>query len=521
MQELTVHIPHQSQHAEQLKQLLVNEHFCSRLFNQDATLWGQSAAAEAAIRLGWTSFFDTANDLIDDITQLREQFSKKSLHRIVLCGMGGSSLAPAVITQWSGVHLTVLDSTHPETVRRVITQDLERTAVVISSKSGTTVETRSHLTAFETAFRAAGIDANDRVVIVTDPGSDLDSLARIDGKRVFNADPNIGGRFSALSAFGLVPAGLAGANIRQLVDDAEAQRAMLLTDHALNPAIDIAAEIAAGLERRFVLAIDTDPTAQWGLDKWIEQLIAESTGKQGKGVLPISLPEQAYETIHQLPQVTRVYLTGPDRHLPPSNSADITVSGSLGGQLLTWEVATAALGRLMSVDPFNQPDVESAKIAARASLRNAQTLEGNTVQAPTTPTATDIIAFVEHATLSDGYLALQVFLDPDPKTMQHFAELREALARHVTVPVALGWGPSYLHSTGQLHKGGPEKGVFLQFVDSEMTEYPVGDSDVGFAEIIRSQSDGDATVLRDRGRPVMRIATGNHSDLIAELLRSL
>lgn len=478
---------------------LVQDRVASRIFAKDATLWGEAAEPEASIRLGWTDFAAAASELIPQIEALRAEFAAEGADRIVLCGMGGSSLAPAVITRWAGVELTMIDSTHPAVVDRALEGDLSRTAVVVSSKSGSTIETRSHLAAFEQAFRDAGLAP--RVVIVTDPGSPLDAESREVGRRVFNADPNVGGRFSALTAFGLVPSGLAGADLQRFVADAEAARAVLAEDSAANPALRLAAAIAAGLPERFVLTTWSPEASDWGLASWIEQLVAESTGKEGKGVLPIALDTDAPEFRVEPPNTlsTGVAALGALEDL--SRFSGLVAEGTLGGQMLLWEVATAALGRLMRIDPFNQPDVESAKVAARAALAApAETA------APPVLSSAEILAWLRDNTAGGGYVVLQAYLDPEAQSSQDLAGLRDEFAAELGLPVALCFGPSYLHSTGQLHKGGPALGSFVQFVDPNMPALPIPGSDNGFETLIAAQARGDREVLQERGRPVLTVA---------------
>ena len=511
---------------------LVEQRVASRIFALDASLWGADAAPEAAARLGWTDFAAGAAQAIAEAATARSALLAAGVDRIVLCGMGGSSLAPAVIARWAGVPLTVLDSTHPDVVARALGTELARTAVVISSKSGSTIETLSHRAAFERAFAEAGIDAAERIIVVTDPGSPLEHAADSSGQRVCNADPDVGGRFSALTAFGLVPAGLAGADIAGLVAEAEAVRDRLAEDSPENPALRLAAAIACGLPERYILGIHAEPSADWGFGTWIEQLVAESTGKDGKGVFPISLPAQAPELQRHAESVTLVELRAP-------GSADaregIVISASLGAAFLLWEVATAALGRVMEIDPFNQPDVESAKVAARAVLADPEghpapvgialagtpgarllaAPEGSALGADGTPE--QLIAALRGMVPEGGYLAIQAYLDPESDAREPLHRLRDLLAEVLEVPVALGWGPRYLHSVGQLHKGGPALGSFLQLCDAELREVAIPDSESGFDTLIAAQAQGDRAVLTERGRPVVALSLSDRAGVIGLL----
>ncbi|MBK0421348.1 glucose-6-phosphate isomerase [Leucobacter sp. CSA2] len=518
-------------YAETLAEL-VDERVASRIFALDASLWGADAEAEAAARLGWTDFAAGADEAIGRVSGMRERFAEDGVDRIVLCGMGGSSLAPAVIARWAGVPLTVLDSTHPEVVARALADDLARTAVVISSKSGTTIETQSHRAAFERAFAEAGIDASRRVLVVTDPGSPLERAAADAGQAVCNADPDVGGRFSALTAFGLIPAGLAGADIAALVAEAQAVREALAQDSPDNPALRLAAAISCGLPGRYVLGITAADDANWGFGTWIEQLVAESTGKDGRGVLPISLPDRAPELSRHadtqlLIEIRDARATDVEEH------EGIVVQAALGAQFLLWEVATAALGRIMGIDPFNQPDVESAKVAARAVLADpaghpepvgtplagvpGATLLATPAGVDSPASAAEIIAAIAEMIPEGGYLAIQAYLDPETPARDSLHELRDQLAEHLTVPVALGWGPRYLHSTGQLHKGGPALGAFLQLCDGSLGSLPIPGTGGSFETLIAAQARGDRAVLEERGRPVLALSLTEPAGVLRQL----
>ncbi|MBA2444953.1 MAG: glucose-6-phosphate isomerase, partial [Nocardioidaceae bacterium] len=268
---------------------LVADRVASKLSERDPTLWGPEAEAEASIRLSWVTLPRSSRALLTELDALRAQLWSEDIDRVVLCGMGGSSLAPEVISRSYGVPLDILDSTHPSAVSQALSDDLSRTVVVVSSKSGGTVETDSQRLAFEAAFKAAGIDAASRLVIVTDPGSDLEKLATGAGyRKVFTADPNVGGRYSALTAFGLVPSALAGVDVADLLDEAEDEMDRLAQDSLENPALLLAAAIAGNPGRDKLLIADAG-SGIVGFGDWAEQLIAESTGKQGLGVLPVAV----------------------------------------------------------------------------------------------------------------------------------------------------------------------------------------------------------------------------------------
>ena len=318
---------------------LGNDLVASRITGLDATLWGPEAEDEASKRLGWTQSVSVSTPLVPDILALRDRLRGQGINHIVLGGMGGSSLAPEVITRTSGVELTVLDSTDPGQVLSAVNDRLETTAVVISSKSGGTVETDSQKRVYEKAFRDAGIDPIERIIVVTDPGSPLDVAARADGYRVFNADPTVGGRYSALTAFGLVPSGLAGVDIEALLEEADAMSYSLALDEESNPGLILGAAIAATRPLKDKLGIVADGTHIVGFGDWIEQLIAESTGKLGKGILPVVLTPSAPELEQNIADLQVIRLVADYKATEELNEGDIEITGTLGALMLTWEYA--------------------------------------------------------------------------------------------------------------------------------------------------------------------------------------
>lgn len=525
---------------------LVEAQFASKLFAQDATLWGPDAESESAIRLSWVNLPRASRPLLGEVAALREQLRGQGVDRVVLCGMGGSSLAPEVICGTAGVDLVVLDSSQPDMVRAAIT-DLERTVVVVSSKSGSTVETDSQRRAFQAAFSEAGIDPTARIVIVTDPGSPLDEESRSGGYRVINADPNVGGRYSALTAFGLVPSGLAGADIEALLDDAEAVSDVLSADDDGNPGLRLGAAMAGTDPLRDKFVIVDDGSGIVGFADWAEQLIAESTGKQGTGVLPVVVGSDSDPEVRwPAGDVTVARLvgdsddddlgalgSGPDGQADGSRS-EVAVSGTLGAQLLLWEVATAAAGRLLDINPFDQPDVESAKKAARALLDKGigdaeapaatdgaveiRSLGGDWLGGATT-VADALTALFAQLDPQRGYVSVMAYLDRI--TDAALADVRPVLARHTERPTTFGWGPRFLHSTGQFHKGGPATGVYLQITTAPHEDLAIPGREFTFGDFIASQAAGDAQVLAEHRRPVLQLHLTDHDAGLAQVTRAL
>ena len=503
---------------------LVGSLVASGITAGDASLWGPAAEDEASRRLGWVQAVSVSRPLVPEITALRDEFVAQGVTRVVLAGMGGSSLAPEVIAQSAGVPLVILDSTSPGQVLAAIDGDAEagglaQTLLVVSSKSGSTIETDSAKRAFEAAYRDLGIDPAERIVVVTDPGSPLEQAARADGYRVFTADPTVGGRYSALTAFGLVPTGLAGVDIEDLLNEADATLLEVAIDSPENPALVLAAAIAGGGEhRREKLGLVMDDAHLPGLPEWIEQLIAESTGKQGTGILPVVLLPVSPE-VESTPddlQVARFVDDAHKLHLFEHHHGEILVSGSLGGQFVVWEYATAIAGRMLGIDPFDQPDVESAKVATRGLLdaRPAPTppafvVDGVEVRVSdpalaVSGTVAGVLEALWATVPADGYVSIQAYVNRLDVPQLH--GLRELVAADAGRPTTFGWGPRFLHSTGQYHKGGPANGVFLQITERTDVDLEIPGRPFTFGELIQAQAAGDASVLADgHGRPVVTL----------------
>lgn len=487
----------------------VTDGLAAALVAKDPTLWGPDAAAEASVRLGWLDVVRASRPLVPRLAALRERLRADGAERVVLAGMGGSSLAPEVIARTYGVELTVLDSTDPGQVRAALA-DLGRTALVVSSKSGTTVETDSARRAFAAAYADAGIDAARRVVVVTDPGSPLEAEGRGAGYEVVLADPDVGGRYSALTAFGLVPAALAGVDVGELLDQAAAVEPALGRAGG-NPGLWLGAALGgAALSGRATVVLAPAGTTAVGLGDWAEQLLAESTGKSGRGLLPV-VAEAADAPGTAAAADTHLLVLGP--RVPELGTA---VDGPLGAQFLVWELATAVAGRVLRVDPFDQPNVAESKANTTAVLDSGLPDLAPAAGFGPVEVHTDDAALVDGAAgLRDvldrllaalggtGYLAVTAYLDRGADA--DAARLRPALAARTPRPVTFGWGPRFLHSTGQYHKGGPPVGVFLQVTGEPAADVAIPGRPYGFATLQLAQALGDAQALGRRGRPVLRL----------------
>ena len=439
-----------------------------RLWARDATLW---TGRDESRWLGW---LDEPLRMQERVLEL-EGFAAglEGFRAAVLLGMGGSSLAPEVFRRsFESETLHVLDTTHPAAVRRLADElDLERTLFVASSKSGTTLETRSHLDFFWELTGGHG----ERFVAVTDPGSELETLAKKRGFRaVFAGEPTIGGRYSALSMFGLVPAALVGVDLGRLLTRVEEMVEACRLDKG-NPGLELGQRLGNGwLEGRDKVQISPNPG---GFGLWAEQLIAESTGKQGKGLVPVPVEE---------PQ------PGPDRQSEEVRVAD---PYELGQEFYRWEFATAVAGSIIGINPFDQPNVQEAKDRTNKVLSGQDSGPG----AGTSPEGS-VEELLAEAKPPD-YICIQAFIDPAREL-----ELEPLIsrARETGCVVTHGLGPRYLHSTGQLHKGGPPTGRFIQVVDDPGKELAIPGRDFGFGRLIQAQAAGDFASLKERGRPIVR-----------------
>ena len=477
----------------------------SRLAAKDSTLWGAAAQKEAAIRLNWIDLPSTSRDLLPTLDALSAWSREFGHTRFVLCGMGGSSLAPEVIAAVYKRELIVLDSTDPEHVNAVLNNDLTKTCFVIGSKSGSTIETASQKSAAEKELLKQGLDPKNHLVVVTDPGSPLDIASRDAGLRVINADPNVGGRFSALSAFGLTPAALIGVDVSVLLDDAlAAAETFIQSDSSV---VKVAAALSMP-EFSYTGFCDKGSTLP-GLSDWIEQLIAESTGKDERGVLPIVVDSSTHSLY---PVITF------------SSEGKYRVEASLGEQFIFWEWVTALLGYLLKVDPFNQPNVTEAKEKTGALLDRWKTsgidslepaFESEAVAVFADSKRESLSAYLKAAMANTGYVAIMAYLHRGVD--DEILEIRNTLERLSGTPTTFGWGPRFLHSTGQFHKGGPKVGSFIQITGSTDLSWPIDGRSYGFETLVMAQALGDNEALRARGYPLVRFHLKNRKAGIAEL----
>jgi transaldolase/glucose-6-phosphate isomerase len=510
-----------------------------RIWKKDPALWGGSRETpELVTRLGWLALHDAAHDHVDEVQELALEAKAEGVRDLVLLGMGGSSLAPEMFQRTIGNSpdhpvLTVLDSTHPSAVAALRRQvDPRTTWFLVSSKSGTTLETLSFFRYFWAEVDDISRPAGRHFIAITDPGTPLEDLARSRSfRRVFPGPTDVGGRYSALTAFGLVPAGLIGCDVHVLLDRAwrMAEACSFCVPEPSNPGLVLGAALGeltrAGRDK---VTFFTSPRLA-AFPAWLEQLIAESTGKGGKGIVPVAdeplgepgvygddrvfvlidvdgHPYAAAQTI-----VDRLQTQGhPVLRMQLSDALD------LGQEIFRWEFAVAAAGIVLGINPFNQPDVQLSKELARQAMAGA---------GPQAPAGIDgTIAVATEADLQRAvgdwmasvaptdYVAVHAYLAPADRTIGLIEELRVHLRDRLHVATTVGYGPRFLHSTGQLHKGGPNTGLVLQLVDEPATDVPVPERDYTFGQLIRAQALGDYHALVQRGRRVLRLQLGANAE---------
>jgi len=522
------------------------EGVAERLWARDGSLWATSGKRpeEVAAWLGWLDLPVTMHGRIGELERIAREVRDDGYTRAAVLGMGGSSLAPELFSRVfgdamgappsdaTGLELRILDSTHPDAVRGFREwAESGRTIFCVSSKSGSTTEPN----AFHAAM-SAHAPALDFIAI-TDPDTVLADLARSQGFRAIVEGPaDVGGRYSALSVFGLLPAALHGVDLDGLLSRATVMAEACRRPPAENPGLQLGAAIGeAALAGRDKLTIVTSPRLA-SLGDWIEQLVAESTGKAGRGIVPvvgepIGSPE-AYAADRQFvfiiaaedadPALSR--LAGKLEALGhPVIQLELADPLEVGAEFVRWEIATAVAGMLLAIDPFDQPNVQEAKDATRALL-DTYRRDGALPQPPPLVAEPGMAAYADPKVLGDdpvtvegalrallateqpaNYFAMLAYLPADPATVAQLQGLRESVRAQTGLATTLGFGPRFLHSTGQLHKGGPGTGIFLQLTAEPRRDLPIPGWQESFGTLIAAQAAGDLAALQGRGRRVLRL----------------
>ena len=515
-----------------------DDRVADRLWARDGSLWAASgkASEEVAAWLGWLDLPSAMRERIGELERVAREVRDDGYTRAAVLGMGGSSLAPELFSRVfrdaGGLELRILDSTHPDAVRGFREwAESARTIFCVSSKSGSTTEPN----AFHAAM-SAHAPALDFIAI-TDPGTVLADLARTQGFRAIVDGPtDVGGRYSALSVFGLLPAALHGVDLNELLGRAAAMAEACRSAAPENPGLQLGAALGeAALAGRDKLTILTSPRLA-GLADWIEQLVAESTGKAGRGIVPVvgePLGEpEAYGADRQFVVIglrgdghpeTQSLIAELERLGHPVQQLELTDPLDVGAEFVRWEVATAAAGILLEIDPFDQPNVQEAKDATRALLddyraHGAFSQPAPLVAEPGIAAYGDATVLGDQSVTVDGalralvetasppdYFALLAYLPADPATLEPLQRMRALLRDSAGLATSLGIGPRFLHSTGQLHKGGPPSGIFLQLTAEPRRDLPIPGWPESFGTLIAAQAAGDLAALQRRGRRVLRL----------------
>ncbi len=514
--------------------------FARRFWKKDYTLWSPKQVSEISDRMGWLNLPEVMHEQIDQLLGFAREIKDEGFTHVVLLGMGGSSLAPEVFQRTFGnaagyPELIVLDSTHPAAVRGIEGRiDLQRTLFLVSSKSGSTIEPLSFFRYFWSRIEQVGQMASRHFVAITDPGTPLEKLAgERNFRRVFLATPDVGGRYSALTVFGLVPAALIGVDIKRVLDEAwtMAEACATAVPVPQNPGLCLGAALGelavAGRDKLTFVA----PPSLSALPSWLEQLVAESTGKQGKGEIPVAGETLAGPAAYGHDRVFAHFsITGEDDAATEAKLKSLEAAGhphlcfrlsgkmDLGQEFFRWEVAVAALGSVLEINPFNQPDVELAKELARQAMaaHGSQKARIKTVDVSATRLQDEFASWLKRAR-ANSYIAIQAYLAPSDKLNGELHTLQDLLRNRTRLATSVGYGPRFLHSTGQLHKGGPNTGLFLQLIDEFDTDVAVPEADYTFGQLIRAQALGDYRALRQHRRKVLRVQLG--SDAAAGLVR--
>ncbi len=509
-----------------------------RLGVKDPAFWSPVPAHEIENGLGWLPLKGSMRPRLEEFTSFAAEVRSEGLTEAVLLGMGGSSLASEVLWRTFGrspghLALTVLDSTHPDAVRKVKEEiDPRKTLFIVSSKSGTTLETVSLLEYFWAVMENDGGQRGDRFVAITDPDTPLARLAMERGFReTFESPTDVGGRYSALSPFGLVPAALIGVDPIKLMDrvpdTGKEETYMCGSDLARGIALGAAlGELAqAGRDKLTIIA---SPSVH-GLPMWIEQLVAESLGKEGRGIVPIIdeplIPPDMYAGDRFF---VAIALRGEERSIEerlaiirevghPTAQIMMDDRYDLGREFFTWEVAVACAATVLEVNPFDQPDVQSSKDLTRKMLEDmsgaALMKEVKTYHVDDLEALREALSEWSSQHRPGDYLSIQAFLPPGQEMTDRLQGVRRDLLLDLGSSTSLGYGPRFLHSSGQLHKGGPNTGLFLQLVDEITDDMGVPGEGHTFGELVRAAALGDYIALKGEGRRVLRVCLGGDAIL--------
>jgi len=542
---------------------LVNEKIVERIWEKDYTVWSDDPK-EISDRLGWLDCNNFSRKNLEEIYYFVNQIKEEGFRDVLLLGMGGSSLAPEVFSKVFGhqenyLNLFVLDSTHPDTIQNFVDRlNPETTLYIVSTKSGGTIETISLMKFFYNySLKILGKEkVSQHFIAITDPNSGLEGTARsLNFRKIFLNDPNIGGRFSALSLFGLVPAALCGVDVEKLLvrTDNEILHSRKSDDYIIRNVAAQFGVLISVLTKNGIDKLTLVTSNQFNsFGAWVEQLVAESTGKNGKGILPIDL-EYLSDPVFYSKDRFFVIIKLKDDVLDSDKINSIKEQGfpviefeledkyDLGKQFFLWEFATAVIGWSLNIQPFDQPNVEQSKIVAKKILSDFQSSGKLNISVPVydfggikiycdkkfNGLKEAITNLLSECVSGKNYIALQAYLNPTESLNEILQDIRKRFQIEFKVATTLGYGPRFLHSTGQLHKGDAGNGIFIQFIDEPKNRLDVPDlpekehSCYSFNLVIKAQAFGDRQALIDNGRKVLTFdLNGNVEENLKIILQS-
>ena len=535
-------------------------HALKRIWSKDASLWKSDEAAQKLISnsLGWLTVPDEMLAVVEELNEFSAEIRNQGFQYVMVCGMGGSSLCPEVLARTFGrqegyPELLVLDSTDPDTIADLAARvDIQRCLFVIASKSGTTTEPNVFYKFWYDRLSRVSKNPGDNFVAITDPGSPMvDVATELKFKSIFLNQADIGGRYSALSYFGMVPAALMGIDIKNLLERAKTaeQQSSAVMPASTNSALKLGLIMgeSARVGRNKITFVLDDKISALGL--WIEQLIAESTGKEGKGILPVAGEPLGTPDSYGTDRLFVSISVGEGSPAPSSRLESLAAAGhpvvyrkltdlyDLGGEFYTWEFATAFAGWSIGINPFDQPNVQESKDATKHLLQVFKD-QGQLPQQKKLVADQSLTLYVEEdggATISSGsvsqaisglihsikpndYIAFLVYTEETARITEALAAIRTDILAVTRCATTIGFGPRFLHSTGQLHKGGPDTGVFFQITADDQIDFPVPGEPYSLSVLKQAQALGDFQSLAKHGRRAMRVDLGKQ---IEEGLQSL
>jgi len=517
------------------------ERFILRLLEKDPSLWVDSFNKEIPDRLGWLTAPKNAEKELKEIKNISDIIKEMGISYIVLLGMGGSSLAAQMLYETldkrdSSPELFVLSSTHPVAVQEIETNiDIKKTVFIVSSKSGTTLETLSFFRYFWSLASRSTSETGRHFIAVTDPGSNLDRLAqKRNFIKIFYAPPDIGGRFSAFTFFGSVPPFFCGADIKKLIFSAQKEMNKNIPSIPEQEADGIVLGALLGemaLAGKDKLTFMTDNSLAY-FPYWLEQLIAESLGKKGKGIIPVvdepSAPLNYYGDDRVFINITlgrddqkenKQFINTLNSEGFPVLDFNLENKFSLGRELYRWEIAVAAAGAVLGVNPFDQPDVQRSKEFTRKAMEKNGIEKIRGIRSYSIEDEEEIkkaMREIFQDAEKDRYFSLQAYLPKTGGLDRILEDIRLQFLQKTGLATTLGYGPSFLHSSGQLHKGGPDLGIFIQIVDDIEFDLTVPETDYSFLSMIKAQAAGDYQALQEKRRKIIRINLGNSVETAME-----